>query len=125
MVGLFTSIDAALEVSRQNLMWMAAMPLLSVWSFQLDGIFIGVGHERHAGIHRRLPRTHCVADAIARQAVPQSVVLYANPHSNFVAVLSADYGFSDKPTEMGYFRALCKRFLIPSIFSLARNIPWS
>ena len=26
--------------------WMILSPLISVWSFQLDGIFIGVGHTR-------------------------------------------------------------------------------
>ena len=46
IVGWFTNLDAVLEVTRQYLMWMVALPLLSVWSFQLDGIFIGVGHVR-------------------------------------------------------------------------------
>ena len=46
IIGLFTNIEAVLEMSGRYLMWMVAMPLLSVWSFQLDGIFIGVGHTR-------------------------------------------------------------------------------
>ncbi len=46
IVGLFTDIESVLAASRQYLPWMVAMPLLSVWSFQLDGIFIGIGHTR-------------------------------------------------------------------------------
>ncbi len=46
IIGFFTDIEAVLVVSKQYLAWMVAMPLLSVWSFQLDGIFIGVGHAR-------------------------------------------------------------------------------
>ena len=46
LVGLFTGIEAVLESSARHLPWMMALPLLSVWSFQLDGIFIGVGHTR-------------------------------------------------------------------------------
>lgn len=46
ILGLFTAIDAVLAASAVYLPWMVAMPLLSVWSFQLDGIFIGAGHTR-------------------------------------------------------------------------------
>ncbi len=46
IIGLFTNIDAVLDVSKQYMGWMMALPLLSVWSFQLDGIFIGTGHAR-------------------------------------------------------------------------------
>lgn len=46
LLGLFTGIDAVLAVCAQYLPWMVAMPLLSVWSFQLDGLFIGTGHTR-------------------------------------------------------------------------------
>ncbi|MDD9884803.1 MAG: MATE family efflux transporter [Gammaproteobacteria bacterium] len=46
LLGLFTGIDTVLQTSARYLPWMAAMPLLSVWSFQLDGIFIGTGHTR-------------------------------------------------------------------------------
>ena len=46
IIGLFTNIDAVLDVSKQYMGWMVALPLLSVWSFQLDGIFIGTGHAR-------------------------------------------------------------------------------
>ncbi len=46
IVGLFTSIDAVVTTALVYLPWMIAAPLVSVWSFQLDGIFIGTGHTR-------------------------------------------------------------------------------
>ncbi len=41
IVELFTDIEAARAAAAAYLPWMVAMPLVSVWSFQLDGIFIG------------------------------------------------------------------------------------
>lgn len=46
IVTLFTNIDAVVASALQYLPWMILMPLVSVWSFQLDGIFIGTGHTR-------------------------------------------------------------------------------
>ena len=46
IVGLFTSIEAVVMVALVYLPWMVASPLISIWSFQLDGIFIGTGHTR-------------------------------------------------------------------------------
>jgi MATE family multidrug resistance protein len=46
IIGLFTSIDEVAAAAREYLPWMIVSPLLSVWSFQLDGIFIGSGHTR-------------------------------------------------------------------------------
>ena len=46
LIGLFTDIEIVIDASRDYLIWMVALPLLSVWSFQLDGIFIGTGHAR-------------------------------------------------------------------------------
>jgi MATE family multidrug resistance protein len=46
IVGLFTGIDAVYETALVYLPWMVISPLVSVWSFQLDGIFIGTGHTR-------------------------------------------------------------------------------
>lgn len=43
IIDLFTSIDTVAASAREYLPWMIAAPLLSVWSFQLDGIFIGTG----------------------------------------------------------------------------------
>ena len=46
IVGLFTGIDAVYETALVYLPWMVISPLVTVWSFQLDGIFIGTGHTR-------------------------------------------------------------------------------
>ncbi len=46
IIGLFTSIDAVAAAALVYLPWMIVSPLLSIWSFQLDGIFIGTGHTR-------------------------------------------------------------------------------
>ena len=46
IVGLFTSIETVVMVALVYLPWMVASPLISIWSFQLDGIFIGTGHTR-------------------------------------------------------------------------------
>jgi len=46
LLGLFTDLDAVAQTAAVYLPWMVALPLLSVWSFQLDGIFIGAGHTR-------------------------------------------------------------------------------
>jgi len=46
IIGLFTSIDPVVDSALHYLPWVIAAPLLSVWSFQLDGIFIGSGHTR-------------------------------------------------------------------------------
>jgi MATE family multidrug resistance protein len=46
IIGLFTNIDTVIDSALLYLPWMIAAPLISVWSFQLDGIFIGTGHTR-------------------------------------------------------------------------------
>ena len=46
IIGLFTSIDAVVDSAIYYLPWVIVAPILSVWSFQLDGIFIGTGHTR-------------------------------------------------------------------------------
>ena len=46
IIELFTSIEAVIDSALLYLPWVIAAPLLSVWSFQLDGIFIGTGHTR-------------------------------------------------------------------------------
>ena len=46
IIALFTSIDSVAETALVYLPWMIVAPLVSVWSFQLDGIFIGSGHTR-------------------------------------------------------------------------------
>ena len=41
LLGTLTDIPSLLSFAREFLPWMALSPLLSVWSYQLDGIFIG------------------------------------------------------------------------------------
>ena len=46
IISLFTGIDDVLGMAQIYLPWMVVSPLLSIWSFQLDGIFIGSGYTR-------------------------------------------------------------------------------
>ncbi len=46
IINLFTSIEPVADTALRYLPWMIVAPILSVWSFQLDGIFIGTGHSR-------------------------------------------------------------------------------
>jgi MATE family multidrug resistance protein len=46
LLGLFTDIESVKKTALEYLPWMIISPLISVWSFQLDGIFIGVGFAR-------------------------------------------------------------------------------
>jgi MATE family multidrug resistance protein len=46
ILKLFTNIPSVLEHAMIYLPWMIISPVLSIWSFQLDGIFIGTGFTR-------------------------------------------------------------------------------
>ena len=46
LVSLFTTIDAVVQEAVRYLPWMVIAPIISVWSYQLDGIFIGAGRTR-------------------------------------------------------------------------------
>jgi len=41
IIRLFTDLDAVTSAARAYLPWLIFLPVISVWSFQLDGIFIG------------------------------------------------------------------------------------
>lgn len=45
-IGWMTSLDTVVDEALQYLPWVAMSPLLSVWSFQLDGIYIGTTFTR-------------------------------------------------------------------------------
>lgn len=45
-VGWMTSLDTVFDEALRYLPWVALSPLLSVWSFQLDGIYIGTTFTR-------------------------------------------------------------------------------
>lgn len=46
ILGLFTNIDAVLASAKTYLPWMIITPIISIWSFQLDGIFIGASYTK-------------------------------------------------------------------------------
>ncbi len=46
ILSLFTNIEPVLSEARIYLPWIIVSPVISIWSFQLDGIFIGTGHTR-------------------------------------------------------------------------------
>ena len=46
ILSLFTNIDSVLETAKTYLPWMIIAPLVSIWSFQLDGIFIGSSYTK-------------------------------------------------------------------------------
>ena len=46
ILSLFTNINSVLQNANVYLPWLIILPLLSIWSFQLDGIFIGSGFTR-------------------------------------------------------------------------------
>ena len=46
IIGWFTGVDEVIATAREYLVWMVLAPVVSCWSFQLDGLFIGTGHTR-------------------------------------------------------------------------------
>ena len=46
ILPLFTSISEVLTASEAFYPWLCALPLVAVWSYQLDGVFIGAGKSR-------------------------------------------------------------------------------
>ncbi|WP_295802741.1 MATE family efflux transporter [uncultured Microbulbifer sp.] len=46
ILPLFTAIPAVLDVAQGHYPWLCALPLIAVWSYQLDGVFIGAGKSR-------------------------------------------------------------------------------
>ncbi|MCO1333053.1 MATE family efflux transporter [Microbulbifer sp. OS29] len=46
ILSLFTDIESVIEQAEQVYWWLCALPLIAVWSYQLDGVFIGAGKSR-------------------------------------------------------------------------------
>ena len=46
VVSWFTEISEVIKTADQYLIWMIISPIISFWSFQLDGLFIGTGHTK-------------------------------------------------------------------------------
>ena len=45
-IDVITNIESVRLASREYLWWLIGLPLVSIWGFQLDGIFIGATHSR-------------------------------------------------------------------------------
>ena len=46
ILALYTDLPEVITQADQVYLWLALLPLISVWSYQLDGIFIGIGATR-------------------------------------------------------------------------------
>lgn len=46
LIGLFTSITAVQELVALYYPWLVVLPMIAVWAYLLDGIFIGATHTR-------------------------------------------------------------------------------
>ncbi|WP_444945896.1 MATE family efflux transporter [Microbulbifer sp. VTAC004] len=46
ILSLFTDIGTVIEQANHVYWWLCALPLIAVWSYQLDGVFIGAGRSR-------------------------------------------------------------------------------
>ena len=46
LITLMTSLDAVVSTARNYALWLAALPLVAVWAFQFDGIYIGATRSR-------------------------------------------------------------------------------
>ncbi|GAA5524591.1 DNA damage-inducible protein F [Microbulbifer aestuariivivens] len=46
LLPLFTNLEPVLAQAKQVYGWLCALPLVAVWSYQLDGVFIGAGKSR-------------------------------------------------------------------------------
>ncbi|HUV22403.1 MAG TPA: MATE family efflux transporter [Gammaproteobacteria bacterium] len=79
IVALFTNIDAVVDSALHYLPWMIAAPLISVWSFQLDGIFIGSGHTREM-------RNAMIASTLAYLALLQLTIPLLGNHGLFLGL---------------------------------------
>lgn len=46
LISLFTNQQPVIDFALKSLPWLVVLPVLSVWCYQLDGIFIGTTHSR-------------------------------------------------------------------------------
>jgi len=46
VIDLLTSMDHVATTAKQHMPWLIIMPLVSVWCYALDGIFVGAGQAR-------------------------------------------------------------------------------
>ena len=79
IINLFTSIDAVTDNALIYLPWMVVAPILSVWSFQLDGVFIGTGHTREM-------RNAMIFSLLAYLAIVQVTIPLFGNHGLFLGL---------------------------------------
>jgi len=79
ILGLFTNIEAVVDTALTYLPWMIISPIISVWSFQLDGIFIGAGYTREM-------RNAMLQSMLVYLAVLSILVPYWGNHGLFLAL---------------------------------------
>jgi len=46
IIAAFTNLEAVRQAAGAHVLWLVFMPVISVWSYQLDGIFIGATETR-------------------------------------------------------------------------------
>lgn len=46
IIAVYTNLEGVRQVAMNDYMWLAFLPLIAIWCYQLDGIFIGIGHTR-------------------------------------------------------------------------------
>ena len=80
IINLFTNIESVRETAYRFLPWIVLSPLVSIWSFQLDGIFIGSGHTREM-------RNAMLFSMLAYIALLQITVPAWHNHGLFLALM--------------------------------------
>ena len=105
IISLFTSIDSVAETARIYLFWMVLAPLLAVWSFQLDGIFIGTGHTREM-------RNAMVVSLLLYLALLQVTIPAFGNHGLYLGLLV-----------FMLLRAVTLLFYFPAIIKVVRDEP--
>jgi MATE family multidrug resistance protein len=79
IIAVFTNIDEVVDSALRYLPWMIVAPLISVWSFQLDGIFIGSGHTREM-------RNAMIVSTLAYLAILQLTIPLLGNHGLFLGL---------------------------------------
>lgn len=46
ILAIYTDLEAVRQIALQDYLWLALLPLIAIWCYQLDGIFIGIGHTQ-------------------------------------------------------------------------------
>jgi MATE family multidrug resistance protein len=79
IIAMFTNIESVKHIALVYMPWMIISPIVSIWSFQLDGIFIGTGHTREM-------RNAMIVSMLAYLAILQWAVPTYGNHGLFLAL---------------------------------------